>query len=137
MFNPYYQAPNYAAQGLQPNMQQMQSQYGAGRLLVKGRPVGSVEEVRAAQVDFDGSISYFPCMADGSIYTKGIDLNGIPIIQRYVLERPGQEGKVVTVSMLENRLAQLMEVRHEQSNAAVSNVANEQQSNGYDATAVR
>ena len=44
--------------------------------LLKGRFVSSVDEVRAAQVDFDGSIFIFPDMANKKIYTKQIDLNG-------------------------------------------------------------
>jgi len=37
---------------------------------LKGRPVSSLEEVRAAAVDFDGTISFFPDLANGKIYTK-------------------------------------------------------------------
>ena len=34
------------------------------------RPVSSVEEVRAYPIDFDGSIFYFPDIANKKIYTK-------------------------------------------------------------------
>lgn len=31
---------------------------------LKGRPVSSLDEVRASAVDFDGTISYFPDLAN-------------------------------------------------------------------------
>jgi hypothetical protein len=44
--------------------------------MIKGRPVASIEEVRALPIDFDGSIFYFPDMSNNRIYTKQIGLNG-------------------------------------------------------------
>ena len=38
--------------------------------MLKGRPVASLDEVRAIPVDFDGSVFYFPDLANGKIYTK-------------------------------------------------------------------
>lgn len=43
---------------------------------LKGRPVSSLDEVRATSVDFDGSISFFPDLANKRIYTKQINLDG-------------------------------------------------------------
>jgi hypothetical protein len=37
---------------------------------IKGRPVSSLEEARASMIDFDGSIFYFPDVANKRIYTK-------------------------------------------------------------------
>jgi hypothetical protein len=37
---------------------------------LKGRPVSSIEEARATTVDFDGTIFYFPDLANKRIYTK-------------------------------------------------------------------
>ena len=37
---------------------------------LKGRPVASLEEVRAASIDFDGSVFFFPDLANTRIYTK-------------------------------------------------------------------
>lgn len=53
--------------------------------IIKGRPVTSVDEVKAALIDFDGSIFYFPDQANGCIYTKTIGLNGSSVIQMYKL----------------------------------------------------
>lgn len=52
---------------------------------LKGRPVSSLDEVRATAVDFDGSISYFPSLANDTIYTKQINLDGTSSIKIYEL----------------------------------------------------
>ena len=43
---------------------------------IKGRPVASIEEARASIIDFDGSIFYFPDLANKRIYTKQINMDG-------------------------------------------------------------
>lgn len=81
---PYYQAmPQYPAAGYRPLMQTPVAPMPP--MGVKGRPVASVDEVKAAQIELDGSMTYFPCPAERAIYTKAIDLNGMPIIQTYKL----------------------------------------------------
>lgn len=50
---------------------------------LKGRPVSSLEEVRAIPIDFDGSIFYFPDIANRRIYTKQINLDGTALINMY------------------------------------------------------
>jgi hypothetical protein len=37
---------------------------------LKGRPVASIEEAKASPIDFDGSIFFFPDVANKKIYTK-------------------------------------------------------------------
>jgi hypothetical protein len=50
------------------------------------RPVSSVEEVKASPIDFDGSVFYFPDIANKRIYTKGINLDGTVSINVYELK---------------------------------------------------
>lgn len=50
---------------------------------IKGRMVTSVDEARAAQIDFDGSLNYFPAPAEGKIYVKSIGLDGLPVFEVY------------------------------------------------------
>lgn len=50
------------------------------------RPVSSLEEVRAAGVDFDGSVFFFPDFANKKIYTKAIGLDGTAILNMYELK---------------------------------------------------
>lgn len=68
------QRPNYYPQ--QP------VNFGANRI----RPVSSFEEVKAASIDFDGSVFYFPDLANKKIYTKQIGMNGGAILNMYELK---------------------------------------------------
>lgn len=77
---PYYQQS-------QPNMrQQAQPQMTYQSSYLKGRLVSSLEEARAAGIDFDGSIFYFPDLANRRIYTKQINLDGTATINMYELK---------------------------------------------------
>ena len=58
----------------------MQPQVG-----LKGRLVSSLEEARATSIDFDGSIFYFPDLANRRIYTKQINLDGTATLNMYEL----------------------------------------------------
>lgn len=59
-------------------------QYQAGYFL-KGRPVASLEEARAAQIDFDGSLHVFTDIGNKKIYTKQINLDGTATLLTYAL----------------------------------------------------
>ena len=50
---------------------------------LKGRPVTSLEEARAAQIDFDGSVFFFPDIANGKIYKKQINLDGTATLKEW------------------------------------------------------
>lgn len=76
---------------------------------LKGRPVSSLDEVRAAQVDFDGSIAYFPDMANKRIYTKQIQMDGSSCLRMFE-EKPipvPQSAQYVTKEEFEQVLAEL------------------------------
>lgn len=74
MYNNY---PNYYPQ-VQPQRPMAPS--------LKGRPVSSLDEVRAMSVDFDGSMFFFPDLANKRIYTKQINLDGTAAIHMYELK---------------------------------------------------
>ena len=65
-----------------PRQQQQQPQPQIPPFL-KGRPVSSLEEVRAIPIDFDGSVFYFPDIGNRRIYTKQINLDGTALINMY------------------------------------------------------
>lgn len=69
------QRPNYYPQ-------QQSMGFGANRI----RPVSSFEEVKAASIDFDGSVFYFPDLANKKIYTKQIGMDGAAILNMYELK---------------------------------------------------
>lgn len=54
--------------------------------LLKGRLVSSLEEAKAASIDFDGSIFYFPDLANRRIYTKQINMDGTATLLMYELK---------------------------------------------------
>ena len=56
------------------------------QMLLKGRPVSSVDEVKATPIDFDGSIFLFPDIANKRIYTKQVGIDGSAILQLYELK---------------------------------------------------
>ena len=68
---------------------------------LRGRPVSSLEEVRATSIDFDGSVFYFPDLANKRIYTKQINIDGTATTQMYELrEMPMQnENQVVQIPL--------------------------------------
>jgi hypothetical protein len=80
--------------------------------LIKGRPVSSIEEARAIPIDFDGSVFYFPDIANRRIYTKQINLDGTSTLNMYELKEipvasPNLNNNYVTREEFEQALAQL------------------------------
>ena len=81
--------------------------------MLKGHPVSSLEEVKATSIDFDGSIFYFPDIANKRIYTKQVDLNGIASLNMYELqplpqETPIAQNDFVTRQEFEQTIASLI-----------------------------
>ena len=60
--------------------------------VLKGRPVASLEEGRATTIDFDGSVFFFPDLANRKIYTKQINMDGTASLNMYELKEIPQEG---------------------------------------------
>ena len=77
----YQNYPNYY-QTAQPQ-QQPASRMPIG---LKGRPVSSLDEVRGTTIDFDGSIFFFPDLANKRIYTKQINVDGTAQLNMYELK---------------------------------------------------
>jgi hypothetical protein len=89
-----------------------QQQQQAVSPLIKGRPVSSIEEARAIPIDFDGSVFYFPDIANRRIYTKQINLDGTSTLNMYELKEipvasPNLNNNYVTREEFEQALAQL------------------------------
>lgn len=85
---------------------------------IKGRPVSSIEEVRATSIDFDGSIFFFPDLANKKIYTKQINIDGTSTLNVYELKNiplvennsmPVDSTQYVTREEFEVALTQLKE----------------------------
>ena len=70
----YYPQQNQVTQQ-QPVYQQVPIyRQGPPQTGLKGRLVSSLEEARATSIDFDGSVFYFPDLANKRIYTKQINV---------------------------------------------------------------
>lgn len=76
---------------------------------IKGRPVSSIEEARAISIDFDGSVFYFPNLANRRIYTKQINMDGTASLNVYELKNEPvvSSPQYVTREEFETTLAQL------------------------------
>lgn len=70
-------------------------------MALKGRMVSSIEEAKASPIDFDGSIFYFPDLANKRIYTKQINIDGTATLNMYEL-RPIQIQQDTQQSMATN-----------------------------------
>ena len=87
-----YNYSNYYPQAQMRPQAPITSQYG-----LKGRPVSSLEEARAISIDFDGSVFYFPDLANRRIYTKQINMDGTASLNMYELkEVPTPSNPIVT-----------------------------------------
>ena len=111
MQNPNYQARiNALQQPMQPSYPQYQPSYQqvpqsyiqnytqpSG---IKGRPVTSIDEAKAAQIDLDGTMTYFPSLAENKIYVKSIGFDGLPIFNVYQLVDTKQSQPVYAESSI-------------------------------------
>lgn len=95
--------------------------WNAGVATPQVRPVASIEEVRASPIDFDGSVFYFPDIANKRIYTKFINMDGTVAINLYELkEMPtGQpvDSSYITRAEFESVITQL-KMMYDSSTAA-------------------
>ena len=116
---PQYQVPSYLRQA-------------PPQVTLKGRLVSSLEEARATSIDFDGSVFYFPDVANKRIYTKQINMDGTASLYVYELrEMPVEEEKSAVVPSVEKFVTReefervLAELRQKPTEPAVSAPAKE------------
>lgn len=82
---------------------------------LKGRPVTGIEEVRAAAIDFDGTVSFFPDLANGKIYTKQCNVDGTASLNMYEIKEIPQNpiinnGTYVTREEFDQAISALKQV---------------------------
>lgn len=109
-FNNQY--PNYPA--MQNRLANLENQYGGQQFsrpqmpsYLKGRMVTSIDEAKASQFDLDGSITFFPSLAENKIYAKTLDNNGLPVFLQFVMQR--EQPKVVEDNRLVEELVKRIE----------------------------
>lgn len=104
MYNNYYQPNLPQTANYQQSPRQITTPIG-----LKGRPVSSIDEARATSIDFDGSVFYFPDLANRCIYTKQINLDGTATLLMYELKEipVAEQPNFVTREEFENTITQL------------------------------
>lgn len=111
----YNQTPpgNYTGNYYQQTPTQYENQYQRftspinmnmqSAMYLKGRPVVSIEEARAAQIDLDGSLHIFTDIGNKKIYTKQINLDGTATLNIYNLQEqnPIEQQQIEYVTKVE------------------------------------
>ena len=128
-YNGYPQAQGNYPQTYPQRYPQQQVQMPVNNI-VKGRVVTGIEEARAAQVDLDGTPSYFPSLGEGKIYVKYIGMDGLPVFQSFIVEQPKPQMPGISLESLAQRV-QNIENAIQNMNGGAVNV----QPNGNDANA--
>ena len=128
-YNPYPQIQANYPQTFPQRYPQQQMQMPVNNI-VKGRVVTGIEEARAAQVDLDGTPSYFPSLGEGKIYVKYIGMDGLPVFQTFIVEQPKPQMPGISLESLAQRV-QNIENAIQNMNGGAVNV----QPNGNDANA--
>ena len=119
MYNNYYQPNLPQTANYQQPSRQITTPIG-----LKGRPVSSIDEARATSIDFDGSVFYFPDLANRCIYTKQINLDGTATLLMYELKEipVTEQPNFVTREEFENTITQLKNLLNTaQSNSQTDN----------------
>lgn len=105
-YNPYYsQVPRFQGNYdiMQPNYQQPTQSKG-----LQGKSVDSIDVVKASDVPFDGSISYFPLTDNSAIVTKQLQNDGTSKITIFKpVKEEKEENKYITQDDLKKSLNEL------------------------------
>lgn len=98
----------YVGQGYQvPRFQAMEQPVYQTHNYLKGKQVDSIDVVRAADVPFDGSISYFPLTDGSAIVTKQLQVDGTSKISVFKpITEAKEEVKYITTKDLETTLSE-------------------------------
>ncbi|WP_440972061.1 hypothetical protein [Megamonas funiformis] len=144
--SPYYQYPynqQYQRLAQLEQQQQMNTPYNTmvsqNQSFLKGRPVVSMEEARAAQIDLDGSLFIFTDIGNKKIYTKQINLDGTATLNTYSLvENVAPIESYVTKTEFEKAISSIREemVKKETLERNVDNDSIKQQQSGTTKKAV-
>nr|DAX35067.1 MAG TPA: hypothetical protein [Bacteriophage sp.] len=108
------------------NQNVMQSQQQQNIQMLKGRPVSSYDEAKAAMIDLDGSMFVFTDIANKRIYTKQIMLDGSAELKVYTLQEQNikeqkQDSNYVlqtdfeeAINILKNQILELKGVKEDE-----------------------
>ena len=148
-YSPQYQrlmqleAQQQQQQQMQNPMMAMPQQMPQMNQFIKGRPVVSLEEARAAQIDLDGSLFVFTDIGNKKIYTKQINLDGTATLNIYALENTPTQTQTtyITKEEFDNTIGNIKQELYNQmvatmnEMAAAANISKEQKNQDKNKTA--
>lgn len=114
MYQPRIQPMEPIQQPVQPIQQPIQQPVTQpivqnNQAMLLGKHVESIDVVKATEVPFDGSISYFPLSDGSSIITKKIQNDGTSkiVIYKPVIEEEKKEPKYITEDDLQKAISSI------------------------------
>lgn len=102
-YNPYY---NYTQQSQQVPRQNPQTYKLQTNIVLQGKVVDSLDVVKATDIPYDGSISYFPLTDGTAIITKQLQQDGTSkmVIYKPISDNEKESVKYITENDLEKQL---------------------------------
>lgn len=96
--NPYYNYNNYVSQSQQMYKQPQQMYKPQNAVVLQGKVVDSLDVVKATDIPYDGSVSYFPLTDGTAIITKQLQQDGTSkmVIYKPITENEEPKSKYVT-----------------------------------------
>ena len=117
---PMYQQPYYNPMAsTQQRLSSLEQQFPqfSNTPVLKGRPVSSFDEAKAAMIDLDGTPTYFVDSANNAIYVKQINLDGTASMHIYKrMEATGSPTPIMKdefSSAIDNLQAQINQIKEE------------------------
>lgn len=116
-YNPYGAYYNYGQQAQQIPRQNLQTYKPQNIITLQGKVVDSLDVVKATDIPYDGSISYFPLTDGTAIITKQLQQDGT---SKMVIYKPITDNEVekdrpkyITESELQTQLEQLKNIEND------------------------
>lgn len=102
-YNPYYNYNQQLQQMQKQNQQMYKPQNSVG---LQGKVVDSLDVVKATDIPYDGSVSYFPLTDGTAIITKQLQQDGTSkvVIYKPMIENEESKSKYVTENDFEKQL---------------------------------
>lgn len=97
-YNPYYNNYNYNQPNQQIIKQNQQMYKPQSSMVLQGKVVDSLDVVKATDIPYDGSVSYFPLTDNSAIITKQLQQDGTSkvVIYKPISEEDDVKAKYIT-----------------------------------------
>ena len=112
-YNPYYNNYNNYTQQLQQLSKQVPQPYKSQAMMgLQGKVVDSLDVVKATDIPYDGSVSYFPLTDHSAIITKQLQQDGTSkmVIYKPISENDENKPKYITESDFNDLKEQLKNI---------------------------